>query len=118
MKIHAFLLNGEDIFHDLTEAVLHKKGVETICMYEDAELQTLLQDVLDEFSVAKNVLEMMAGDDETSAYYDEKMDTFIVVFNVSTQPEVEVYAPKTIIYQGEQLKVYPLGSQSWCWDVA
>lgn len=46
---------GEDIFHDLTEAVLHKKGVETICRYEDAALQTLLRDVLDEFSKDESI---------------------------------------------------------------
>ena len=68
--------------------------------------------------IAKNVISMWADDDETSAYYDERLDMFLVVGSISTEPEVEIYASKTIEYQGESIKVYSIGSQSLCWDVA
>ena len=64
---------------------------------------------------AKKVLELMIDDEDTSAYYDERLDKIMVVMNVSTTPEVEVYEPSTVDYNGETIKVYNVGSGSWCW---
>lgn len=68
--------------------------------------------------VGKEILKALA-DNNTSTYYDENIDAFIVIFNSLTEDrETEVYASKIIEYEGEEITVYPIGYGSWCWSVS
>lgn len=62
--------------------------------------------------VAKRLVEMELNTLLNKAWYDEEKDSFIIQMD----GEEEEYASHTIKVNGEELKVYSIGSGGWVWE--
>ncbi|MNG92640.1 hypothetical protein D3C79_515800 [compost metagenome] len=66
--------------------------------------------------VVKQIIEDMEQAESMEFYYNKKFDKYAVSFD-EDDSNFETYSGMTINFKGEELKVYPLGNGSWCWDI-
>lgn len=57
-------------------------------------------------------------EDWPGLFYDEARDAFVRPCEGGDPDETEVFGAETITVAGQPLKVYPVGSGSWCWEEA
>ena len=62
---------------------------------------------------AKKMMEEMTVSGLMEIYYSEKLDKFVVLFESDSAEE---YEANTHYIDGEIVKLYHIGSGSWCWD--
>lgn len=71
-----------------------------------------------ELEDAKKIAETLNAfkDAGSQITYDSKKDIFLLP-DTSYPDEIETVEPVTIKINGNDIKTYPLGAYSWCWDV-
>ena len=70
-----------------------------------------------EKSVAQSVIDECARQEDL-AYFNHEKDAFVFQFKelIGSSEEANEFTGTTIIYNGQPVKVYDIGSDGWVWD--
>lgn len=49
------------------------------------------------------------------AYYDDARDVYVTPYDGSDEDDWDTWGVQTIIVQGKERAVYPIGAFCWCW---
>jgi hypothetical protein len=68
------------------------------------------------FTEAQRLVFALTADSETTGRYDAAGDAFVTKMSHADEEEDVWSAEEVVLPTGEKVKVYPIGSRSWCWD--